>query len=418
MSEIRVRMYRTGFGDCFLIRFGKGLETRYMLIDFGAHMHGDIGTMCQIMEDIEKTTRSKLEVIVATHQHRDHISGFGQFADRFAKFKIGEVWLPWTDDPNDERARSFRTKQLALYDALDTHLRVGLKATEADQKYTAALDALANLRGNEAAVTELQRGFGTGASVHYFEGGQSITKVGRIAGLSAEFLAPPKDSSFLSRMNPPADQHFLTAPGVRADDVHPFPKLEIKAVPTDPDYSAILEEGQPILAPKAIKALEGMADFSADRLALALDNVRNNTSLVILFRYQGKVLLFPGDAQWGNWQSWIGTDRANEILKEVDFLKVAHHGSENATPVEVVQALKAAGLAVMVPTQTKPFPTIPRKPLLEALEKHCLDNVAVRSDWIGVQGAPTDPGAPTNPAAQPPLPPGFSLGPVWIDFSF
>jgi hypothetical protein len=412
MSEIQIRMYRPGFGDCFLISFGKGPEVRHVLIDFGAHQRGEIGTMGQIMDDIETTTGSKLEVIVATHQHRDHISGFGQFADRFAKFEIGEIWLPWTDNPNDEQARSFRSKQLALYDALDTHLRMGLGATEADPNHAAALDALTNLRGNQTAVTELQRGFGTGASVEYFEGGQSIAKIAKINGLSAEFLAPPKDRSFLSRMNPPADQHFLTAPGVRADDVHPFPKLEIKANPPDPDYAAILKENQPILTPEAITALEAMAEFSADRLALALDNVRNNTSLVILFRFQGKVLLFPGDAQWGNWQSWIGTERAAEILREVDFLKVAHHGSENATPISVVEALKAAGLAVMVPTQVTPFPTIPRQPLLEALKGHCLDNVAVRSDWIGV------PGAPTDPAAQPPLPPGFSLGAVWIDFAF
>jgi len=52
------------------------------------------------------------------------------------------------------------------------------------------------------------------------------------------------------------------------------------------------------------------------------------------------------------------------MLNEVDFLKVAHHGSENATPVNVVHALKDSGLAVMVPTQVKPFPTIPRMPLL------------------------------------------------------
>jgi len=411
-SDIQVRMYRPGFGDCFLITFSTGPDARHVLIDFGAHMHGEIGTMGQIMDDIESETGSKLEVIVATHQHRDHISGFGQFADRFAKFEIGEIWLPWTDNPHDEQARAFRTRQLALYDAIDTHLRIGLRATETDPKYAAALDALSNLRGNETAVTELQRGFGTGASVHFFGGGAFVSKVGKIAGLSAEFLAPPKDPSFLSRMNPPADQHFLVAPGVRADDVHPFGKLEIKAVPPAPDYLAIVAEGQPVLALEAIMALEGMAEFAADRLALALDNVRNNTSLVILFRYQGKVLLFPGDAQWGNWQSWIGTDRAAEILREVDFLKVAHHGSENATPVDVVQALKAAGLAAMVPTQIKPFPTIPRKPLLEALEKHCQGNVAVRSDWIGV------PGAPVDPAAQPPLPPGFSLGAVWIDFRF
>lgn len=405
-------MYRPGFGDCFLITFGTGADARHVLVDFGAHMHGEIGTMGQIMDHIEKTTGSKLEIIIATHQHRDHISGFGQFADRFSKFAIGQVWLPWTDNPHDQQAASLRKKQLALYDALETHLRNGLGASEASPQYAPALDALTNLRGNETAVTELERGFGTGASVHYFEGNASLAKVGTIAGLSAEFLAPPRDAAFLSRMNPPADQHFLTGPGVRADGVHPFARLEIKPEPADADYQAIVKEGQPVLSPETLKALQEIAEAPAERLALALDNVRNNTSLVVLFRYQGKVLLFPGDAQWGNWQSWIGTDRARQLLSEVDFLKVAHHGSENATPVDVVRALKAAGLAVMVPTQTKPFPTIPRKPLLDELEKHCQGSVAVRSDWIDVQNAPA------GPVPKPTLPSGFEAGGVWIDYVF
>lgn len=405
-SIIRIRMYRPGFGDCFLLTFGKGVAARHVLIDFGAHMHGEIGTMDQIMDNIEKTTGLKLEVIVATHAHRDHVSGFGKFADRFSNFKIGQVWMPWTDDPHDDQASSLKKKQLALYDALDTHLRVGLNAVETDPKYAAALDALSNLRGNQTATTELARGFGTGAEVHYFEAGISVAKVGQIAGLSAEFLGPSKNQSFLSRMNPPADQHFFTVAGDLGGGIRPFPRLEIR--PEDPDYPAIVTEGQPVIPAQTIAELHALAEAPADRLALALDNVRNNTSLVILFRYQGRTLLFPGDAQWGSWQSWIGTDRARQLLSELDFLKVAHHGSENATPVDVVHALRAADLAAMVPTQIKPFPTIPRMPLLKELEKHC--NIAVRSDWINVEGAPG------GPVPVPAFPNGFKAGEVWIDY--
>jgi hypothetical protein len=57
-------------------------------------------------------------------------------------------------------------------------------------------------------------------------------------------------------MNPPADQHFLTAPGVRANGVRPFPKLEIKAEPPDADYLAITKEAQPVLSPETMKALQ------------------------------------------------------------------------------------------------------------------------------------------------------------------
>ena len=244
--------------------------------------------MDQIMDDIEKTTLAKLEVIVATHAHRDHISGFGKFAPRFAQFKVGEVWLPWTDNPRDDDASSLKRKHLALYDALETHLRVALAATEANPKYAAALEALSNLKGNETATSELARGFGTGASVRYFHANASVTKVGSVAGLSAEFLAPPRDPAFLSRMNPPADQHFLTTAGVSTNGVHPFPRLEIRPESTDVDYQAIVKEGQPILSDETLTALQTLAEAPAERLALALDNVRNNTSLVILFRFRGE----------------------------------------------------------------------------------------------------------------------------------
>jgi hypothetical protein len=401
-------MYRPGFGDCFLVSFGAAAKARHVLIDFGAHMHGEIGTMDQIMENLESATGKKLELIVASHAHRDHISGFGKFADRFAEFKIGEVWLPWTDNPDDKDAAALEKKHLALYDTLDKHLRVALNASEADPEYAAALHALSNLRGNGRAKAELARGFGTGAKVSYLKAGASIPKVGEAIGLSAEIFGPPKEQEFFSRMDPPADQRFLTAPNDMSGAIKPFPNLEIRE--GEPDYKAICDEAQPLVAVDDLAKLHDLSEAPAGRLALALDSVRNNTSLVILFRYRGKSLLFPGDAQWGNWQSWIGTDAARQLLGELDFLKLAHHGSENATPVDVVHALRDAGLAAMVSTQVLPFPTIPRLPLIEELQKHCLGNLAIRSDWIEVADAPK--------LARPKLPKGFEPGEIWIDYKF
>jgi beta-lactamase superfamily II metal-dependent hydrolase len=406
-SRLRIRMYRTGFGDCFLVSFGIGASSRHVLIDFGAHIRGEIGTMDRIIKSIEETTESKLSLLVATHAHRDHISGFGQFADRFAAFELGEVWMPWTDDPNDGLAATWKKKQLALYDSLDKHLRHGLGATEANLQYAAALDALSNLLGNGPATAALARGFGTDAKVRYLTGGTSIAKVSDIPGLSAEILGPSRDKAFMSRMNPPADQRFLTAPDLTTGAVRPFPRLEIRV--GDADYNAIIKDGQPTVTAAELQSLHNSAELQAGRLALQLDNVRNNTSLVILFHFQGKSLLFPGDAQWGSWQSWIGTDNARRLLSELDFLKVAHHGSDNATPVDLVHALRDAGLAVMVPTQIQPFPTIPRMPLLRELETHCEGHIAVRSDWIKVPNAP-------NEAAPKKLPKGFKTGELWLDY--
>ena len=162
-ANIRIRMYRTGFGDCFLLSFGAVTSARHVLIDFGAHAQGEIGTMDPIMDNLESATGRKLDLLIATHAHRDHISGFGKFADRFAQFDIREVWLPWTDNPKDPAAAALERKHLALYDRLDKHLRAMASAN--DPLHAAALDALSNLKGNERATSELGRAFGTGAKV-------------------------------------------------------------------------------------------------------------------------------------------------------------------------------------------------------------------------------------------------------------
>jgi hypothetical protein len=101
---------------------------------------------------------------------------------------------------------------------------------------------------------------------------------------------------------------------------------------------------------------------SVSQLALDLDDHVNNTSLVLAFELgdgdDAPVLLFPGDAQVGNWLSWhqlqapraLGdgsggrgdqrTVTAADLLKRTVLYKVGHHASHNAT-------LKALGLKLM-----------------------------------------------------------------------
>ena len=89
---------------------------------------------------------------------------------------------------------------------------------------------------------------------------------------------------------------------------------------------------------------------TSETLALALDAATNNTSLVIAIQViaTGEVLLFPGDAQAGNWLSWQDlawppldpSDKNDKKVKRITgpdllartvFYKVGHHGSHNAT---------------------------------------------------------------------------------------
>ena len=61
-----------------------------------------------VIEDLEQILapgadgKPRIDVLVATHEHWDHISYFHpkRSRDYFGDFKIGQVWLAWTEDPD------------------------------------------------------------------------------------------------------------------------------------------------------------------------------------------------------------------------------------------------------------------------------------------------------------------------------
>jgi hypothetical protein len=63
-----------------------------------------------------------------------------------------------------------------------------------------------------------------------------------------------------------------------------------------------------------------------------LDKAMNNTSVILLFEVAGKLILFPGDAQFENWMYALGKPDIRKKLANVNLYKVGHHGSLNATP--------------------------------------------------------------------------------------
>src|SRR5215469_294373 len=107
-SSFTIRMYNVGFGDCFLLSFHYPAgRDRHMLVDFGSAAppkRGPADYMRRIALDIERQSRHKLDIVVATHRHGDHINGFatdGAGAGKIiASLKPDHVILPWTEDPD------------------------------------------------------------------------------------------------------------------------------------------------------------------------------------------------------------------------------------------------------------------------------------------------------------------------------
>jgi len=391
-AGIRVRMYRVGFGDCFLLSLDSDAGPRHVLIDCGVHAKGDIKKIDATVADIAAETGGKLALVIATHAHQDHISGFHRCSEAFKKMQVGEVWLPWTEDPQDHAAVKNKAKRAALTIRLDAHFAAAGRADPA------AVHAIANLAGNASALQLLHAGI-SGGKVKFLEAGQNFAHVDGIPGLAAQILGPPKSEKYLAKMDPPAGDRLFRAAkgGLEADNaVSPFHKMW---------NSSVKDYPKGVASAKDRMAMQEAAEDPA-ALAFALDQAMNNTSIVTLFTFRGKQLLFPGDAQYGNWQGWMDQQGSADILAGLDFYKVGHHGSHNATPKSAIDKMTKGKFAAMMSTQNKPWPSIPFGKLEAKLNEKA--SGWVRSDSISV------PKAPKGPAAK--LKTGFSQGPFWYDY--
>jgi len=339
---------------------------------------------------------------VATHPHQDPLSGFGRGKDVFSKFsEVGEVWMPWTENPDDDQANKLKRKRQALVGQLQQHFAA---AANTSPQAIAAVENM-NIVGNQAALDFLHSGFNGKAKVQYLQAGDKIQQ-SPIPGLSIKVLGPPHDKDFLAKMDPPAGQRYLrlTDDGetVQANVLKPFGEkwiVDRRKFPSDLRLSETDEH----------HINQQLADTSLEGLAFTIDQALNNTSVVLLLTFAGQTLLFPGDAQYGNWSAWLEQQGSDELLGSVRFYKISHHGSFNATPKSAVG--KMQNFAAMASTQNVPWASIPRLPLMKALAQQAKNRV-VRSDSLPV--------ANTNKAPKGPvianLPEDFVKGDFWYDY--
>ena len=344
--------------------------------------------------DVLAEAGNKLAIVIATHAHQDHLSGFARCDTQFrACQEVGEVWLPWTENPKDKTAVRLKSKSLAMVEQLRLHFA----ATGAAPK---AQFAVMNIAGNEKALQLLKSGIKNG-TVRYLEAGGELNGPGGIGGLTVKVLGPPRDPAFLAKMDPPAGERFLRMNGSQleaANGVKPFLAKWLFRPGKNSTFPVLDDQDRGLLTQLA---------EDPEALAFALDQAINNTSVVTLFSYRGKYLLLPGDAQYGNWNSWLSQDGSDELLAEVDFYKVGHHGSFNATPKKAVAKMTKGKFAAMASTQSVPWASIPLTKLVTAVAAQ--SSGFVRSDSIPIKDAPQGPVLKK-------LPPGFSQGKFWFDF--
>ena len=459
---LRVRMYRIGFGDFFLLTVPTASgQPEHVLIDCGVHAC-DIGSIGDCVQDLVKETGSRLALVIATHYHADHLSGFASQYEGFAQFEVGAVWITNRLDPSNKEAVNFQATLSSVADELKLRLGARLAAGEEDLATRQAFDKAQNAIGveldavggsNKRALQLLTSGFKNKPPVYYYQGGDDPVLPDVLKGaITARILGPsPKDSGGTYAATDNRAEQYLTVAANEglsaAEALRPFEKVDWTARALDYPASVFREYGsekeiQAEMSGKPADLERVLQAVQPDVLAATadlLDGTLNNQSLVILFTCRGKKLLFVGDAQWGNWEYWLygkavtGQDpgissTAKDILGSIDFYKVGHHGSTNATPIPAVGAMSEKCVAMCstetaygLQRKTKPVygnpksgTEVPRTKLMDALEART-KNKLVRSDWIAAGDAPASLEAQQE---LPKLPANFTPGDRYIDYVF
>jgi beta-lactamase superfamily II metal-dependent hydrolase len=377
-------MYDVGFGDAFRVTVHDTVDTWRMLVDCGKHPQS-VGsrpiaeTVKAIIDDLTEDCGPggpHLDVLVATHRHKDHIAGFER--DDWQAVDVGEVWVPFVEDLKDPDATALRTKQNRAALQLDAQItrRLALAADGSNQaQMLQGAQAFAvNSSGNAAATDRLLgrggRGFAKKHVVQYFPSttvGRNTVDIGT-CGIVAHILGPSRDPAMLARMDPPAKAGWLT---LNLDD----------------DSDTATANGRPLFGPRFILADSAVPaslttlgkDLELDSLtndsgllaaASLLERSVNNTSLFFVLDVHGFKLLFPGDAQYGAWEHVRADSDARELIDSADFYKVGHHGSHNATPKDFVLTDWHTTGDAMVPWGLVEAwkSTIPKKELIKALK--------------------------------------------------
>jgi hypothetical protein len=399
-DHARIRSYNVGFGDCYLLTFSypRGRD-RNVLIDFGSTESSGFmpkGGLLTVAEQIRADCGGSLEMVVATHRHADHISGFGRKPGEIIRSLDPDIVLqPWTERPDLDpaarapaangatlRARTMVSRLSDLQHLAEAVAHEVPKLRASGQVSKTVADQLSflgetNLK-NAPAVTNLMT---MGGKRIYANFGTKVPVSRLLPGVKLDVLGPPtlKQSAAIAGEAQVDPMEFWHLAALRAAAARSASSGTGRVFPRAPVARSVSQEARWVMPQiDKMRAEEMLA------IVRILDGVLNNTSLILTFQVGDTLLLFPGDAQIENWRYTLfecdDADEIRERLKKAAFYKVGHHGSLNATPKTLWNGFAHRGgaptadrLRTMVSTLAGKHGSearsteVPRRTLVEAL---------------------------------------------------
>jgi beta-lactamase superfamily II metal-dependent hydrolase len=375
-------------GDCFLLKFNSSVEESYLLIDFGSYEGNNTGREQIIANNIKETIKDKKLTIVLTHQHKDHYSGFLHAGDHLKHEEENkrELWLSYLDSEKSKEGQAIRSvtekfwrkskkAKAILRNNLDDELHPEIKMM-LDKKDS--FDLFAEEQSGGDAITKLLKIAKN--NVRFLTPGDCFMMPGTNDELKVYVLGPPFDNRFLTKQNPNKSEEVqglnsmmemanmdisgsmmldaLTSiyePGNSKECDFPFSQQYINKE-ADHDQKKAYESQS-----ESWRKIDSDWLSEIGRLSLYMDKLTNNTSLVLAFEVVSskKVMLFVGDAQIGNWQSWFNVEfkdsdvTGEDLLSRTVVYKAGHHSSLNATLKEGLDLMNEKELVILIPVNQK-----------------------------------------------------------------
>jgi glyoxylase-like metal-dependent hydrolase (beta-lactamase superfamily II) len=374
----------------------------------------------KVVENIRVATGGHIDALAITHQHFDHISGFQDAWQEWKKITVDALYLPWTENLAqkgehggtadfrkilDQAARK-AMEQAAKMGTLGTHPGFRAQADFLGVSLAAGGGGGGKIKGpaNMDEAMDFARNLCPPDKIRYFEPGDVFRLPetdfhGYVLGPPLPDKVNPDGKKYIELLVDGSDgvMYSYGPLGMKVDEGKPgganaFALSDDRSLPALASgllaagaLSRDSDEGFCPFAPEirldwdnamaspffqghygeTERGEEGAwrrvdADWlaGAANLALRAGDFTNNVSLVLAFDIPGsdKMLLFPGDAQVGNWLSWHTIEQwrfrdasipANppaakeseenkqtlmeSLLSRVAFYKVGHHASHNAT---------------------------------------------------------------------------------------
>lgn len=387
ITDVTVRMFTMGTGDCFALKFMNEDEevTFKMMIDAGAQ-RGPKERLEPYITDLIDYMDGEVDVLVVTHEHQDHVLAFHACKPIFKSgLKIDEVWFAWTEEDGDEKVEEWKEeygkKKKALHKAFTELKKLeknkpfmrqfqmhinggddGGKAFQAHQHFVNALETFDQLHLDDKQYTGGLKGMKAVKEdlgvpkFQFLSQGKILQNIKGLTGINIYVLGPPNNWKEVKKEKGKGNEAykhnkdleivrgytnlFQEGEGDALTNSCPFKSNYIQE-PARKVKSAYTRQDQ------SWRRIDHEWLYSSAKLALRLNRGINNLSLVLAIEFDQskRVMLFPGDAEIGSWESWHEVDWKDlekkdeppfiqRLLSNTVFYKVAHHLSHNGTAKE------------------------------------------------------------------------------------